>query len=130
MIYMTTEKEIDFLNENFLWEILNSVLEIQRRVIVCEIQKSDRVFSKTLYINFFIPQFYINPTNHIKKIKRFTLRISDHKLTKCQHPQFVIKPEAKLTKDRKNQLKNAIHGAIKKAMQKDYYKKLKNISKY
>ena len=119
----TMEKQIKLLNKPYLETRLREIKEIKRKEVFWDIEESDRAFSKSIYINF-----YIESTNGLKW-KNHTLRISDHSLTDCPHSQFIIEPNDFLTKKKKIQFIRAIENAIKKAQTKHLFKSLETISK-
>lgn len=117
------EKQIKLLNKQYLETKLREIKEIKRKEVFWDIEESDRAFSKSIYINF-----YIENTNG-SKWKNHTLRISDHSLIDCPHSQFIIEPNDFLTKKKKSQFAKVLENAIKKAQTKHLFKSLEKISK-
>ena len=117
------EKQIKFLNKQYLETRLREIKEIKRKEIFFDIEESDRTFSKSIYVNFYIE----NADG--RKFKNHTLRISDHSLTDCPHSQFIIEPNDFLTKKKKAQFIKAIENSVKKAQTRHLYKIIDKISK-
>lgn len=113
------EKEIKFLNKQYLQTRLNEIKEIKRKEVFYEITDSDRAFSKSIYISFFIQ-------NGNRLFKNHTLRISDHVID-CPHSQFIIEPETILCKKRKAQFMRALEGSVQKALKHNFYKQFDKI---
>ena len=116
------EREDKFLNIQYLETRLREIKEIRRKEVVFEITESDRAFSNSIYISFYIP-------NTEKLFKNHTLRISDHTLKKCPHSQFIIEPNAIMSKKRKAQFIRAVQSSIQKALRRNYYKQFEKVSK-
>lgn len=99
------ERETKFLDKNYIEAKLKEIQKIENRRVSYDIKESDRSFSKTIYINFYIK---VNG----RWLKEHTLRISDHLVPKTHYPTFLIKPNKELTSHRKQvffkQLENAV----------------------
>lgn len=116
------ETQSKFLNKQYLETRLREIKEIKRKEIFFDIEESNRVFSKSLYINFY------SQSLGSKQFKNHTLRISDHIQEDCPHSQFIIEPNGFLTKKKKQQFMRAVETAVKKARIKHFYKELNKIS--
>lgn len=117
------ETQSKFLNKQYLETRLWEIREIKRKEIKFEIEESDRVFSKTLYVNFFC----LGLDN--RWFKNHTLRISDHSFVDCPHTQFIIEPNGYMTKKKKQQFIKSIELAIRKAKSRSFRLELRNISR-
>ena len=87
------EKQEKFLNKQYLETRVREVKEIRQGVVKFEITESDRLFSKTLYVNFYCFG------EKGKWFKNHTLRVSDHNFEDCPHTQFIVEPTEDLTKN-------------------------------
>lgn len=103
------ETQIKFLNKQYLETRIKELKEVKNGQIRFEIKESDRAFSRTLYIEFYC----YGDTNWWFKQK--TLRISDHSVPNCPHTQFVIEPNACLTKKKKQQFMKMLENTIKRS---------------
>ena len=117
------ETQTKFLNKQYLETRIMEIKEIKRKEIDFKIEESDRAFSKTLYINFYCP------SGNGKWFKNHTLRISDHSFEDCPHTQFIIEPNAFLTKKKKQQFVRALETAVRKAKTRHFYKEIESVSK-
>ena len=117
------EKQSKFFEKQYLETRLRELKEVKKKEIFFDIEESDRVFSNSLYINFY--------TTAVggKKFKNHTLRISDHFQVDCPHTQFIIEPNCVLIKKKKAQFIRAVETAIRKAQTKHFYKEMNKISK-
>lgn len=117
------ETQSKFLNKQYLETRIGEFREIKKKEMLFKIEDSNRVFSKSIYISF-----YIKSSNGAW-FKNSTLRISDHKLAECPHTQFIIEPDWAMTKKKKAQFMTAVEMAIRKAKTRNFYKELNKISK-
>lgn len=117
------EKQEKFLNKQYLETRVREVKEIRQKKMKFDITESDRLFSKTLYVNFYC--FGENG----KWFKEHTLRVSDHVLEDCYHSQFIVDPNENLTKKKKAQFLRVLELAVKKAQIRNFYKEIENVSK-
>lgn len=118
------EYQSKFFNKQYLETRLREVKEIKRKEIFFEIEESDRTFSRSLYVNFYLLGKQDRP------FKGHTLRISDHLLeeTKCPHSQFVVDPNAFMSKSKKEQFMKSVRVSIAKAKTKHLYRELNKLS--
>ena len=117
------DRQTKLLNKQYLETRLRELKEIRRKEITFDIEESDRAFSKSLYINF-----YIEGENG-KVYKVSTLRISDHLSSKCPHTQFIIEPNNDLGKKKKTQFMKAVELVVKKARIRFFCKEMEKITK-
>lgn len=117
------DRQTKFFNKQYLETRLRELRKIKKKEIFFNIEESDRAFSKSLYINFYIP------SSNEKKFKSHTLRISDHALENCVHSQFIVEPNDYLTKKKKAQFTRILELAVKRAKIKQVYKELNKISR-
>jgi hypothetical protein len=110
------------LNKQYLETRIREIKEIKRKEIIFDIEESDRVFSKTLYVNFYCQG------EDSWWFKGHTLRISDHFQENCPHSQFIINPSEWFTKKKKVQFMKTLENAVKKAKTRCFYKELKKLS--
>lgn len=120
---MALERQSKFFNKQYLETRLGEFKEIKKKEILFKIEESDRVFSKSLYIEFYTMQDFD------KGYKNHTLRISDHPLKDCPHTQFIVEPNECLTKKKKAQFVRAVETSIKKAQMRNLYKELGKLTK-
>lgn len=116
------ETQIKLLNKQYLDTRIREIKEIRRKEVLFSIEESDRAFSKTLYIRFY------TMSSNGKVFKNHTLRISDHEQKDCPHSQFIINPDACLTKKKKEQFMKALEFAIRKAQIRHFYIEMNKIS--
>lgn len=114
------ETQARLLNKEYLETRLRDFNAIRRKELVFEIHESDRVLSKTLYVEFW-------EKNGDKNIKLKTIRISDHSIDNCPHIQFIIKPYDFLTKKKKQQFIKCVENTIKSAKRRSLNYKLNNL---
>lgn len=118
------DRQTKLLNKQYLETRLRELKEIRRKEITFDIEESDRAFSKSLYINFYIEG------KDGKVYKTSTLRISDHLSSKCPHTQFIIEPNNYLEKKKKTQFMKAVELVVKKARIRFFCKEMEKITKY
>lgn len=107
------DKQIKLLNKEYLATRIGEFKEIKRGEVVFKIKDSDRAFSKSIYVEFWLPM-----SSTKKFYKGATLRISDHKQENCMFEQIIINPEKPLTKKKKAELIRNLDATIKKAQKK------------
>ena len=117
------ETESKFLSQQYIETRLWEIKEIKRGDIRFYIQKSNRPFSATLYVEFFFMG------SQCKWFKESTLRISDHKNDNSPHIQFIVEPNAILTKKKKQQFMRVVQSTITKSKHRHINMELKNLSK-
>ena len=114
------DKQSKFFNKEYLETRLRDFSAIKKHELYFQIHESDRVLSKTLYIEFWKKErgnYY----------KQQTIRISDHLQNDCPHIQFIVKPYDFLTKKKKQQFLRTIENTIKASERKSLYRKLNQI---
>lgn len=114
------DTQAKLLDKNYLETRLRDLSVIRKKEFIFKIKESDRVMSKTLYVEFWskdVDKFY----------KQETIRISDHWQENCVHEQFIVSPYDFLTKQKKQQFLKAIENIVKKAQRRSLYKKLNNL---
>ena len=117
------EKQIKLLDKQYLETRLREIKDIKAKEVTFDFENSDRPYSKTLYI-----QFYIKAKDGID-YKVHTLRISDHSQKGCVHTQFLIDPNDFLSKKKKALFMRTIEGCIKKGQKRFFYMEMEKISK-
>lgn len=115
------DKQSKFLSKEYLETRLRDFSAIKKHELYFQIHESDRVLSKTLYV-----EFWVKDGN--KNFKQQTIRISDHAID-CPHAQFIIEPYACLTKKKKQQFVRTIENIIEFSKKKALYFKFKNLKK-
>lgn len=115
------DKQSKFLSKKYLETRLRDFSAIKKHELYFQIHESDRVLSKTLYVEFWVK-------DGGKNFKQQTIRISDH-IIDCPHTQFIIDPYACLTKKKKQQFIRLVESAIKLSKRKSLYHKLENLKK-
>lgn len=115
------DRQSKLLNKQYLETRLRELPEIRHKEIGFDIQESDRAFSNSIYINLYYK-------DNEKDWKCHTLRISDHLLEKCPHTQFIIEPNSELSKKIKSQFISTVKNCIRKALMRNFYKKLEKVS--
>ena len=115
------DRQSKFLDKEYLETRLRDFSAIKKHELYFQIHESDRVLSKTLYIEFWVK-------DSGKNFKQRTIRISDHSID-CPHTQFIIDPYACLTKKKKQQFIRLVESAIKVSKKKNLYRKLENLQK-
>lgn len=115
------ETQAKFLSKEYLGTRLREFSAIKNHDLFFRIHESDRVLSKTLYVEFWAK-------DGDKNFKQQTIRISDH-IIDCPHSQFIIDPYACLTKKKKQQFVRLVESAIKLSNRKSLYHKLENLEK-
>lgn len=114
--------ESEFLNPQFLINVLNEFPEIVNGHIKYEIYGSNRKWSRTVYIRFTVPISYKNYVNGR------TLRISNHRHKKNVHKQFIIDPDAEIVGHKMDVFKRTVQNCIKETRQKTLYYLFKRIN--
>lgn len=115
--------ESEFLKPDFLEKILQEFPELVNGHLKYEIYGSNRKWSRTIYIKFFMPLNY----NH--RIEGKTLRISNHRHKKNVHKQFIIDTEAEIVGHRMDVFKRTVQNCINETRQKILYFSFKRINK-
>lgn len=111
------DKQSKFLDKNYLKTRLMEFDAIKKGELTFELKESDRVLSKTLYVDFWA-------NSGDKHYKQATMRISDHSID-CPHTQFIIEPYELITKKKKQQFVRLVECSIKRAKDKSLQHKLK-----
>ena len=114
------DRQSKFLSKEYLETRLRDFSAIKKHELYFQIYESNRVLSKTLYI-----EFWVKDGN--KNFRQQTIRISDH-IIDCSHAQFIVDPYACLTKKKKQQFIRLIESVIKLSKRKSLYRKLENLS--
>ena len=99
------DKQSKFFNKEYLETRLRDFSAIKKHELYFQIHESDRVLSKTLYVEFWVKDGDQN----------------------CPHTQFIIEPYACLTKKKKQQFVRLVESAIKLSKRKSLYHKLENL---
>ena len=116
------ELQSKFLNKEYLDIRIKEFDEIKNKEFEYIIKESNRVLSKSLYVEFCL-------NNNGFRFKVATMRISDHRFEKCIHTQFIIDPFENLTKSKRKSFVRIVNNLFKKGRQKMLDVKLYNISK-
>ena len=116
------ETESRLLNKDYLATRIREIKEVRRHDVKFSIDESDRVFSKSLYINF-----YCLGANEVW-VKYSTVRISDHFINSVPFPQFIIEPDKELKKNKKKQLMATLTNAVSRAKFKSFVTTFDKIS--
>ena len=114
------DTQAKLLDKNYLETRLRDLSVIRKKEFVFKIKESDRVLSKTLYIEFW-------QKDGESYFKQYTIRVSDHFQENCPHVQFIVKPYDFLTKQKKQQFLRTIENTIKAMQRKSLYRKLNRI---
>ena len=107
---MDTQSKL--LNRQYLETRIRELKEIRAKELEFTIEESDRVFSRSLYINFWCKG---------KKFEHFkisTLRVSDHEQADCPFAQFIVYPNNALTKKKKAELMGLLQETIRRGKTK------------
>ena len=116
------ERETKFLDKNYIEAKLKEIPKIENGRVSYHIKDSDRSYSNTIYVNFYVK---ING----KWLKEHTLRISDHLVPKTHYPTFLIKPEKKLTPERKKTFFRQLENAVEWTCVKHFKFAMRNVQK-
>lgn len=103
---MDTQSKL--LNKQYLETRIRELKEIRTKELEFTIEESDRVFSKSLYINFWCKG------KGVEHFKISTLRVSDHEQEICPFIQFIVYPNNTLTKKKKAELMRLLQETIRK----------------
>ena len=118
------DKQIKLLDEQYITTRIRELKEVRQKKVTFNIYKSDREFSKTLYIDFYLPQV------EDKKFKGWSLRMSDHLIKEVpEQTQFIVNPNEDLTKKKKQHFMRTLENTVKKAQNKLFRKTLNKIFK-
>lgn len=117
---METQQKL--LNKKYLETRISELKDIQTKEITFTIEESDRVFSNSLYVNFWRQGLGVD------HFKISTLRISDHKLEECPFIQFIIYPDNPLTKKKKAELIRMVEETIRWGKTKYVTKTIKKLT--
>lgn len=117
------DKQEKLFDINYLTTRIRELKEVRRNEVRFEITKSDRVFSKSLYVTFYCQ------SSHNQWFKESSLRISDHEQKDCPHTQLIVKIGEDLTKKKKAQLMAALGTAIRRSKTKHLYKEIYKTNK-
>lgn len=115
------DKQIKLLDEQYLTTRIRELKDVRKKEVTFKITKSDRECSKTLYICFYLT------SSENKNFKGCTLRMSDHFIKNCPHPQFIIEPNEDLTKKKKEHFMRTLENTVKKAHTNLFYTTLDKI---
>lgn len=113
------DKQSKFLDKNYLETRINGFEAIKKHELKYFIHESDRVMSKSLYIDFWAE-------DGDKNYKQSTIRISDHSID-CHYTQFIIEPYEEMTRKKKQQFVRLVESAIKKANGRSLRHKLEKL---
>lgn len=116
------ELQSKLLDKEYIKTRLQEIPEIKRKDVSFRFHDSDRPKSISLYIELWV---YGYNTEYGYKNK--TIRISDHKID-TPHTQFIIDPNAELTKKKKSLFMRTLEKGVKMALERSFYKKLNNLS--
>lgn len=119
---MTNAKQDKFFDENYLTELLNQVYYVKDKGVGFRFEKSDRPFSKTIYINFYC-NIGVGAWS-----KRNTLRVSDHLQPNCPHKQFIVKCDCVIDKKTRKRFMIMATATAKRALQKEFYRTIEKLS--
>lgn len=103
---MDTQSKL--LNKQYLETRIRELKEIKNKEISFTIDESNRVFSKSLYVNFWCKGY------GVEHFKISTLRVSDHEQEDCPFVQFIVYPNNTLTKKKKAELVRLLEETIRK----------------
>lgn len=103
---MDTQSKL--LNKQYLETRIRELKEIRIKELEFTIEESDRVFSRSLYINFWCKG------KGVEYFKISTLRVSDHEQKICPFTQFIVYPNNTLTKKKKAELMRLLQETVKK----------------
>ena len=116
------ELQSKLLNKQYLETRIRELKDIRNKDFTFDIKESDRVFSRSLYVNF-----YRKGVN-IEHYKCATLRISDHEQEDCMFDQLIVRPNDTLTKKKKAELMRLLEQTIRKGKTKFVYSTLKKLT--
>lgn len=108
------------LDQNYLKTRLEELKEIKKGDVKYNIYESDRLFSKTIYIDFYIQ-------GKDKWYKQYSIRISDHEI-KCPQEQFIIDRNLTLTKGVKNKFMELVKKTINRSKNRCFYIEMDKVS--
>jgi hypothetical protein len=118
------DTQAKLLNEKYLGIRLNTIKEIKNHEVFYKIEKSNRTFSKSIYIRFYRPS-----TSNGSWHRSSSLRISDHESDNCVITQLIIEPDKPLTKKVKKDFLNCVERVIKKAIYRSLCKTMDKLSR-
>ena len=110
-------------DEAYVESQVRQVKEVRQKKIDFGIYKSDRVFSRTIYVNFICNA--VDGT----LLKGCTLRISDHLLPNETHRTFLVKPDNFLDKKTKEKFRKALELTASDTIKKSIRKNLDKLSR-
>lgn len=116
-------KESEFLKPEFLERILKEFPALAEKQISYEIYGSNRKWSRTIYIKFFIQ------INYKQFVVGKTLRISNHRLQKNVHKQFIVDMDADVVEHRMDIFRRTVQNCINETRKKTLYFVFKKINK-
>lgn len=108
------------LDQNYLKTRLEELKEIKKGDVKYNIYESDRLFSKTIYIDFYIQ-------GKDKWYKQYSIRISDHEI-KCLQEQFIIDRNLTLTKGVKDKFMQLVKKTINRSKNRCFYIEMDKVS--
>lgn len=117
------DTQMKLFDEAYVESQVRQVKEVRQKKIDFEIYKSDRVFSRTIYVNFICNA--VDGT----LLKGCTLRISDHLLPNEIHRTFLVKPDNFLDKKTKEKFRKALELTASDTIKKTVRKNLNKLSR-
>ena len=117
------DTQMKLFDEAYVESQVRQVKEVRQKKIDFGIYKSDRVFSRTIYVNFICNA--VDGT----LLKGCTLRISDHLLPNETHRTFLVKPDNFLDKKTKEKFRKALELTASDTIKKSIRKNLDKLSR-
>lgn len=117
------DTQMKLFDEAYVESQVRQVKEVRQKKIDFEIYKSNRVFSRTIYVNFICNA--VDGT----LLKGCTLRISDHLLPNETHRTFLVKPDNFLDKKTKEKFRKALELTASDTIKKTVRKNLNKLSR-
>lgn len=102
------DTQCKLLNKQYIETRVRELKEIRNKEMTFTITGSDRAFSSSLYVHFWLKG------KDIEHFKCSTLRISDHEQENCPFTQFIVYPNNTLTKKKKAELMRLLQETIRK----------------
>lgn len=117
------DTQMKLFDEAYVESQVRQVKEVRQKKIDFGIYKSDRSFSRTIYVNFICNA--VDGT----LLKGCTLRISDHLLPHETHRTFLVKPDNFLDKKTKEKFRKALELTASDTIKKTVRKNLNKLTK-
>ncbi len=117
------DTQMKLFDEAYVESQVRQVKEVRQKKIDFEIYKSNRVFSRTIYVNFICNA--VDGT----LLKGCTLRISDHLLPNEIYRTFLVKPDNFLDKKTKEKFRKALELTASDTIKKTVRKNLNKLSR-